>query len=69
MPPDYLVKLSTTPAAADAKPITVERLVRAKSQAQAVGHVVADTVTVSLAETEDIMRLASTGVVLEKAAE
>lgn len=65
---DYLVRISTTPAAADAKPIITERLVRAKNQAQAIGHVVADSVTVAVADTEQIIRLATAGVKLEQAA-
>lgn len=65
--PDYVVSISTKPAAADAQPVITERLVRAPNQARAVSHVVADTVTVALAETEDIVRCAKNGVDLEKA--
>lgn len=65
--PDYLITISTTPAAVDAKPVITERLVRAKNQASAINHVVADTVTVAVAETEQIIRCAQSGVKLETA--
>lgn len=65
---DYLVKVTTTPPA-DAKPVTIERLVRAKVQAQAVAHVVKDSITVKLADTEDIIRLAQAGVTKPEIAE
>lgn len=65
--PDYYIRITTTPPAVDATPVTAERLVRAKTQAQAVAHVVKDTITVELAETESIMWCAQTGVKLEHA--
>lgn len=65
--PDYLVTTTATPKAADAKAVTTERLVRAPNQARAIAHVVNDTVTVTVALTEDAMRLAKAGVDLEVA--
>lgn len=62
---DYLLQITTTPAVADAKPVTVKRLVRAKNQAQAISHVVKDSITVAVAETEDIIACAESGVKLE----
>lgn len=64
---DYLVKITTTPAAADAKPVTTERLVRATNKAGAINHVVSDSVVATLATTEDIIKLAQAGVKLETA--
>lgn len=68
---DYYIKITTDPTATTADqptPLTVERLVRAKNQAQAVAHVVKDSITVELADTESIMWCAQTGVKLEHAA-
>lgn len=65
--PDYLIKITTAPPAADAKPVTTERLVRAKKEAGALAHVVADVITVDRATTEDIIRLTQAGVKLESA--
>lgn len=53
--PDYLVIVTTTPAAAESKPI--ERLVRAKTQAQAIAHVVDPMIAVKIADTEDAIRI------------
>ncbi len=63
--PDYIVRISAASKVVDAK--MVERLVTAKNQAQAVGHVVKDTIGVELAGTQDIIRLAKAGVELEQA--
>ena len=65
--PDYVLTVTTKAPAADAKPLVIERLVRAKNQASAVGHVVSDTVTCKLAETDEIIRLAKAGVERETA--
>lgn len=75
--PDYIVRITTTQPAlrganglpADAEPVVTERLVRAKNQAQALGHVTDSIITVELAETEDIIRCAQAGVTLETAAQ
>lgn len=65
--PDYLVRMETKAPAEDAEPVVTERLVRAPNQARAIAHVVNDTVTVAVAETEDVIRLAKAGVDLEVA--
>jgi hypothetical protein len=71
--PDYLI--STTikvPEADRGEPkgdsTTTERLVRAKNEARAIAHVVADTVKVARASTDDVIRLSKAGVELEVAA-
>lgn len=64
--PDYLVQVQSKPTV-DATPTLVERLVRAKNQPTAIAHIVNDTITVKLAETEDIVRCAKAGVDLEHA--
>lgn len=63
--PDYLITIQPKAPAADEKLVTTERLVRAKNQSQALGHVVSDSVFVKIADTEDIIRLAQAGVRLE----
>lgn len=66
--PDYRLTITTIPTVAEnAQPIVTERFVRAKNQAQALAHVVKDSITVSVAETEDIIWLAQQGVKLETA--
>lgn len=67
MPPEYLVKVSSKPAVADAKPVVTERIVRAKNEARAISHVVSDTVTVERATIDDAMRLSKLGVEVENA--
>jgi hypothetical protein len=68
MPPDYLVT-TKLPATEGSKLVIKERLVRAKNQAQALKHVVADTITIDTATTEDVMSVAAAGGALEIAAE
>ena len=46
-----------------------ERLVRARNRAAAVAHVVADTLEVRVADTDDVMRVAQAGGKVEHAAE
>lgn len=66
--PEYLITTSVPLAPPDDKEKHVrERLVRAKNQAQALQHVVGDTITVKQASIEDAMRLAAKGVTLETA--
>lgn len=61
--PDYLVEM-----AQDAKNVEArERLVRAKNESTAIKHVIEDTITITRATTEDIVRLAKAGVELERA--
>jgi hypothetical protein len=68
--PDYLITTALTAGPLeDRKPIVVERLVRAKNQAQAIKHVVADTLTVAVAGIDDAMRIASAGGKVEIAKE
>ena len=62
--PDYIITI-TVPA--NGEPHTSERLVRAKNEAAALKHVVADTITVDRADTDDVIRLSKAGVELEKA--
>jgi hypothetical protein len=64
--PDYIIR--TTITRGDEHDTTV-RLVRAKNQAQALKHVVADTITIDAATTEDVMSVAAAGGALETAAE
>lgn len=66
--PDYLVK--TIIAENDEKSTTTmrERLVRAKNEARAIAHVVADTVSIDRASTDDVIRLTKEGVTMEQAA-
>ncbi len=65
--PDFIIHITTTPPAADAKPVVVKRLVRAGREASAIAHVVADTIKIDRATTEDIIACAEAGVRLEKA--
>jgi hypothetical protein len=60
--PDYVVTVTT-----DNGSTKVERLVRAKNEARAIAHVVMDSVTIERAKTDDIVRLAQAGVVVEQA--
>lgn len=60
--PDYLVKATIS---SDGKPATRERIVRAKNEAGALRHVVADTITIDRATIDDAMRLAGNGGVVE----
>lgn len=74
MPPDYLITVTVPIASADVvhtqiPPAVRERLVRAKNQAQAIKHVVADTLTVKVADTDDVMRVAGRGGKVEIARE
>lgn len=46
-----------------------ERIVEAKTRAQAVAHVAADTIQASICETADAVRLGAAGVKVEKAGE
>ena len=50
-------------------PAKRERLVRAKNEAAALRHVVADTITIARASIDDAMRLAAQGAKVEQAAE
>jgi hypothetical protein len=50
------------------EPAKRERIVEATNQAQAIKHVVGDTITCEVCEVADAMRLAAAGVKLEKAA-
>jgi len=50
-------------------PAKRERLVRAKNEAAALKHVVADTITVTRASIDDAMRLAGAGGAVEVAKE
>lgn len=67
--PEYVITIVQPAAAADAKPVTTERFVRAKNQAQALAHVVDSTITVKLAETDDIIRVTKAQVALEEVGE
>lgn len=67
MPPDYIVTVTAASRVSSEDPVSESHLVRAKSQAQALAHVVAGSVHVALAGTDDIIRLAKAGVELEKA--
>ena len=70
MPPDYLIKTTLTGSPLeDRKPIVVERIVRAKNEAQAIRHVVSDTLTVARASIDDAMRLAKAGCSIETASD
>jgi hypothetical protein len=62
--PDYILR--TTITRGDEHD-TIERLVRAANKARAIAHVVADTIKVDVATTEDAMRIASAGGALEVA--
>jgi len=64
--PDYLIK-TTIPH--EDTPAIRERLVRAKNQAAALKHVVADTIKVEPATIDDAMRIAGAGGKVEVAAE
>jgi hypothetical protein len=44
-----------------------ERLVKAKTQAQALKHVVGDTITCKVADADDCVRLGGAGVAIEEA--
>lgn len=59
--PDYIVKITAGES-------TRERIVRAKNRAQAVAHVVGDSVKVDVAEGDDYMRIAAAGGKVEQAA-
>lgn len=72
--PDYLITstlkiFKTTAPLETPETCKVERLVRAKNQASALKHVLADTITVESAGTEDAMRIAAAGGKLELAEE
>lgn len=56
--PDYLIRTQLNQD-------TGERIVRAKNKAQAIAHVVADTLKVDVATTDDAMRIAGAGGKLE----
>lgn len=58
--PDYLITTKIPGNKLDAD-TTRERIVRAKNQAQAIKHVLADTLTVTVAGIDDAMRLAGQG--------
>jgi len=62
--PEYLIR-TTIPS--EPKGATSERIVRARNQAQALRHVVADTIDVKLATIDDAMRIAAAGGTVEKA--
>lgn len=64
--PDYLIK-TTIPG--EKTPVVRERLVRAKNEAQAIRHVVTDTLTIDRASIDDAVRLAQAGGKVEIAAE
>lgn len=61
--PDYLI---TTSIDSDT---SRTRIVRAKNQAQAIKHVVADTLRVAVASIDDAMKLAREGGAIETAKE
>lgn len=61
MPPDYLI---TTALDSDTKR---ERIVRAKNEAAALKHVVADTITIARASIDDAIRLTKDGGTVETA--
>lgn len=71
--PDYLVTVMIPNAAplgtpgGSAGPHTRERIVRAKNEAAAIKHVVADTLTITRVSIDDAMRLASSGASVEVA--
>lgn len=70
--PDYKMTVTTSVLDSESRDagrqITIERLVRAKNEARAVAHVVADTVKVERASVDDVVRLTKAGVELETAA-
>lgn len=63
--PDYILKITTKQAD---KPIVTERLVRAKNEARAIAHVVADTVSVDRVSADELIRLTKAGISMEQAA-
>lgn len=69
--PDYLVSVTIPGDGLHGEnrdlPTKRERLVRAKNQAQAIKHVVSDTIAVAAATGEDYMRVASQGGKIEEA--
>jgi hypothetical protein len=71
--PDYLITTTIPPNGSEfqgvqgADSAKRERLVRAKNEAAAIKHVVADTITVTRATIDDAMRLAQAGVKVETA--
>lgn len=72
--PDYLITstlkvFKTIDALASPETCKVERLVRAKNEAAALKHVVADTIAVNRASIDDAMRIAAQGGKVEIAAE
>lgn len=64
--PDYLVRtlIAESP---DRVPVQSERLVRAANKARAIAHVVADTIKVDVATSDDVMRVAKAGGEIEVA--
>lgn len=64
--PDYVVTITAPVEAGDAADtVTTERLVRAKTQAQAVAHVVDPMIAVKIADTDDVIRVTKAGRNLE----
>lgn len=62
MPPDYLItsslKIFKTTGTLDGPDVCkVERIVRAKNEAAALKHVVADTITIARATLDDAIRV------------
>jgi hypothetical protein len=60
--PDYIVKIT-------AGETTRERIVRAKNRAQAVNHVVGDSLKVDVASIDDAVRITQAGGKVEQASE
>lgn len=61
--PTYLIRITI----AGDHPTVRERVVEASNQAQAIRHVVSDTVTCEVASVQEAMKLAAQGVKLERA--
>jgi hypothetical protein len=73
MPPDYLISITIPGDGLHGEnrdqPTTRERIVRAKNQAQALKHVLTDTITIEAASIDDAMRIGAAGGTVEIAAE
>ena len=57
--PDYLIRTTIqNPSDKDSSPtVTRERIIRAKNEAQAIRHIIADTVTINRATLDDAIRV------------
>jgi hypothetical protein len=62
--PDYLIT-TILRSADEATGVQRQRIVRAKNEAAALKHVVADTITITRATLDDAMRLSGEGVKIE----